>query len=191
LKYIDSTAQLSTISFTTHDVFYIYKFTGESRMFHVEQLSGRKMFKFKNPSLITRIAVGKLTGLIIGLLGLVMIPFLMPETPMIFRVAILLWYITLGAIVGIYGIFTEHPIFKFKLCCWVRSSMIGAWMNLMVVLFAYEILADILYVAFGTNGVFMSPYWFVLEGALVGLIIEYFAKKYGGQGKETVKKDFK
>ena len=28
--------------------------------------------------------------------------------------------------------------------------------------------------------------WFVLEGAIVGIIIGYFATRFGGEGKETV-----
>jgi hypothetical protein len=31
-----------------------------------------------------------------------------------------------------------------------------------------------------------SPFWFVLEGAIVGLIMGYFATRFGGEGEETV-----
>lgn len=39
---------------------------------------------------------------------------------------------------------------------------------------------------FGENSPLSSPYWIIIEGAIVGLIIGYFATKYGGEGKETV-----
>ena len=31
-----------------------------------------------------------------------------------------------------------------------------------------------------------SPFWFALEGALIGLLIGYLATRYGGEGPETV-----
>lgn len=33
-----------------------------------------------------------------------------------------------------------------------------------------------------------SPFWFVLEGAVIGLIIGFFATRFGGEGAETVNK---
>lgn len=44
---------------------------------------------FGNPSLMTRIAVGKFAGLIFGLLGFVMTPYFWPEATMFFRWGIL------------------------------------------------------------------------------------------------------
>jgi hypothetical protein len=41
---------------------------------------------------------------------------------------------------------------------------------------------------FGENGILSSPFWFTVEGAIIGLIIGYFATKFGGEGKETVGK---
>ena len=38
----------------------------------------------------------------------------------------------------------------------------------------------------GAAGVLISPFWFTLEGALVGLLIGYAATRFGGEGKETV-----
>ncbi len=40
--------------------------------------------------------------------------------------------------------------------------------------------------SFGLNGLLASPFWFVLEGAIVGMIIGYCATRFGGEGKETV-----
>jgi hypothetical protein len=39
---------------------------------------------------------------------------------------------------------------------------------------------------FGENGLLTSPFWFTAEGAIAGLIIGYFATRFGGEGKETV-----
>jgi len=39
---------------------------------------------------------------------------------------------------------------------------------------------------FGSDGVLSSPFWFVLEGVLVGLLIDYFATRFGGEGEQTL-----
>ena len=41
---------------------------------------------------------------------------------------------------------------------------------------------------FGESGVLSSPFWFTLEGAIVGFVIGYFATRFGGEGTETVGK---
>jgi|GEM_PF-3394665 len=43
---------------------------------------------------------GKTIGFAFGLLGLFRIPYFMPEANWLFRIGILLWYMTLGAIIG-------------------------------------------------------------------------------------------
>lgn len=142
---------------------------------------------FKNPSLITRIAVGKLIGLLIGVIGFIILPFFDPEITFKFRLGVLLWYTTLGAIIGVFGVFTWHPVFKFSMPWWFRSSLLGGWMNLILVLVSYDQLKMIMVSAFiSDNNIVSSPFWIILEGIIVGLIIEYFATRYGGEGAETV-----
>ena len=41
---------------------------------------------------------------------------------------------------------------------------------------------------FGEGGMISSPFWFTAEGAIIGLVIGYFATRFGGEGKETVGK---
>ena len=60
-------------------------------------------------------------------------------------------------------------------------------MNFVLTLFAYDMLSKVLIELFGEGGVMQSPVWFVAEGAVVGLIIGYFATKFGGEGPATVK----
>ena len=55
---------------------------------------------FGNPSLNTRIAIGKAIGFLIGLAGFVFFPWFLPEAGWLIRWGILLWYTTLGAIIG-------------------------------------------------------------------------------------------
>ena len=39
---------------------------------------------------------------------------------------------------------------------------------------------------FGADGPLASLFWFTAEGAIVGLIMGYFATRFGGEGRETV-----
>ena len=39
---------------------------------------------------------------------------------------------------------------------------------------------------FGDDGPFASPFWFTVEGGVVGLVMGFFATRLGGEGKETV-----
>lgn len=141
---------------------------------------------FGNPSLITRITIGKGLGFLIGLAGFIALPYIVPETTWQFRWGILLWYSTLGAIIGVYGVLTWHPILKLPLPWWFRAPVIGAWMNFVLTLFAYDALQNFMFIFFGANGMLQSPFWFVAEGACVGLIIGYFATRFGGEGAVTV-----
>ena len=39
---------------------------------------------------------------------------------------------------------------------------------------------------FGDNGIIQSPFWFAIEGAIIGLVIGGFATPFGGEVSETV-----
>ena len=138
------------------------------------------------PSLVTRVAVGKLIGFGIGLLGLLIIPLLWPDSDWMERLAFLFWYTTVGAFIGLAGVFTWHPVMRMTMPWWFSSSMIGAWMNLVLTMFIYDRLAAMMLGLSSAEGLFLSPWWFVAEGALVGLLIGYFATRLGGEGAPTV-----
>ncbi len=140
---------------------------------------------FANPSLITRIAIGKGIGSLVGLTGFVFLPHFLPEADGLLRWGVLLWYTTFGAIIGVFGVITRYPIVNLSFPWWLRGPMVGAWLTFVLVFFAYDVMADMLVSVFGEGGVLSSPFWFVAEGAVVGFIIDYFATRFGGQGKEA------
>jgi len=59
-------------------------------------------------------------------------------------------------------------------------------MNFVLTFFAFDVMKSLLTSMFGDSGPLSSPYWFVLEGALIGLLIGYLATKFSGEGKEAV-----
>lgn len=144
-------------------------------------------------TLTKRIAIGKFIGLIIGLIGFFVIPLFSSQPCIMLRIGILLWYITFGAIIGIFGTYNHHPIFKFPLPWYIRSTLIGTWLNFVLVFFAYKEMMQIMLEVFGANSSLASPFWFVLEGAILGLIIDFFATKYSNKkvvtkGKPTARR---
>jgi len=141
---------------------------------------------FGNPSLMTRIAVGKGIGFTFGIIGFVLLPYFLPDAGWMVRWGILLWYTTFGAIIGVFGVFTYHPILHLPLPWWFRAPVIGAWMNFVLTFFAYDVIQAMLTHTFGPDGLFASPFWAVGEGAIVGLIIGFAATRLGGEGIETV-----
>ena len=76
---------------------------------------------------------------------------------------------------------------KLPLPWWLRAPFVGAWLNFVLTLFAYDLIGDTMIVLFGQGGALQSPWWFVLEGAIVGAIIGYLATRFGGEGPESVK----
>ena len=141
---------------------------------------------FEKPSLVTRLAVGKAVGLAIGLLGLILLPYFAPDARWLFRIGILLWYTTIGGVVGLVGVFDRHPVLRLPMPWWFRAPVVGAWMNFVLTFFAYDTMRAMLIAGFGAESALTSPWWFTLEGAVVGLVIGYAATKLGGEGKETL-----
>ncbi len=141
---------------------------------------------FGKPSLMTRIAVGKGIGFLIGLMGFISLPYFLPEAGWLIRWGILLWYTTFGAIIGVFGVITHHPILNLPMPWWFRATVIGAWMNFVLTFFAYDTMQAMMSSIFGEGGILASPFWFAAEGAIIGLLIGYFATRIGGEGKEAV-----
>ena len=83
-----------------------------------------------------------MVGLVLGLLGAIGLAVHVPEADPRLYVGLVLWYATLGAIVGVFGVWDRHPVLDFPMPWWVRSTFIGAWMNLVLVLMAYDTLAS-------------------------------------------------
>lgn len=141
---------------------------------------------YGNPSLVTRIAIGKGVGFLFGLAGMIAVPYFWPDAGWDFRIGVLFWYATVGAVIGVYGVVTWHPVLKLPMPWWFRAPLIGAWMNLLLVLLASHEVTAMMAASFGETGVLNSPYWLVAEGALIGFIIGGLCTHFGGEGAETV-----
>ena len=139
---------------------------------------------FGKPSILTRIVVAKLVGFLIG--GAIF--FAAPAfgiDDIKLRVGILFWYTAIGAFIAMAGVFDWHPMLKMKMPWWFMGTVIGAFMNMILVLIAWDVFAA----AMG-GGAFWgltSPWWAIAEGALIGFVIAALATLFGGEGPATTR----
>lgn len=135
---------------------------------------------------IKRAALAKLIGFCIGLIGFFIIPSLWPGESMWLRVGFLMWYTTFGAIIGVLGLVDYHPFLKFPMPFWVRGIVFGCWLNLVLVFLMHDKLTVLMQALPSPLGAFQSPFWIVLEGAVIGLLIDGVVTKCCGEGRALV-----
>lgn len=114
--------------------------------------------------------------------------YFLPDVGWMLRWGVLLWYTAVGAMIGVFGVFTYHPVLKMPWPWWLRAPLLGAVMNFILVLFAFDDIQSMMTSLFGESGILSSPFWLAAEGAIIGLVIDYLATRFGGEGKETVGK---
>ncbi|MFK7780553.1 MAG: hypothetical protein QM490_05470 [Candidatus Gracilibacteria bacterium] len=133
---------------------------------------------------MNRITIGKTVGLIFGGVAFFLLPLVFIEIDILFRVAIWFWYISLGAIIGLFGIMDRYVIFNFSIPFWLRGVFLGAWMNFVLVIFLYN---DLVILMQGSYFEGYSPFLIIVEGMIFGLIVDFLATKFVGEGSELLK----
>ena len=149
------------------------------------------MFGFSKPSITLRIGYGKMLGLVIGVIAYFALTTIAPETDFAFRFGFLIWYPTLGAVIGLMGIFTNNPLFNLNISWWLRGLITGAWFNFVLLMFIYDEISVMLSNIFGAQSLFTPPWWFVIEGAIIGVLIDYIITRLAGEGSHTVVPELK
>lgn len=144
------------------------------------------MFGYSKPSITLRIAWGKILGLLVGIIGFFAFPYFWPDAELTFRIGFLFWYLILGAMIGLTGIYTSNPVLNIKISWWMRGLSVGAWFNFVLLMFTYDEISQIMLSNFGSNSILSSPWWLVAEGAIFGLILDFVLTKIAGEGYQTV-----
>ena len=80
----------------------------------------------------------------VTLAGFLLMPYFLPDAGWLLRWGVLLWYITVGAFIGVFGVVTYHPVLKLPMPWWFLSTLVGAWMNFVLTFFAYDAMADMI-----------------------------------------------
>ncbi len=144
--------------------------------------------KKQKASIMKRLLAGKLLGLIIGAVIFMAIPALAPESDLILRFGVWGWYVLLGSVIALCGIFVEYPWLKFRLAPLFRGAMIGFFLNLILGLLIH----DEIVAAFVDYPNFVISYTYpvvqvALEGLIWGAFIDWICTRFGGEGKDLVK----
>lgn len=135
-------------------------------------------------SFITRFAVAVMAGLLLGMVGLALLPIFKPDLDPMVRWGFFLWYPTLGIVIALAGSVATGEGLAVALPWWLRATAIGGWMNFVATLLAPGMMRDVMRAIFGAEGYLASPFWFVAEGAVAGLLIGYLMMRFSGEGRE-------
>lgn len=77
-------------------------------------------------------------------------------------------------------------MFNHNISWWMRGLLTGAWFNFVLLMFIFDEISVVLLNSFGAQSIFSTPWWFVIEGAFIGLIIDYLLTRLAGEGSYTV-----
>jgi hypothetical protein len=135
------------------------------------------------PSFVRRVGIAKTVGFAFGLALFFLVPYIWPSEGLPLRVGLLLWYTTMGAIVGIFGVIDFHPLFRFPMPFWFRGAIVGGWMNFVLVLLMWEKLTVLFESMIGPMYFLDNPLWLVPEGMIVGFLIDALSTRTAGEGK--------
>ncbi len=139
---------------------------------------------FKKHSVTGRIVTGKIIGLVIGILVIVIMPtFGYPGMSMT-GFGILLMFVLMGAMVGFLGQFDRHPVLDFKMPCWLSGAMVGFAFMLMFVLLSYDALEVVMQSSLISWSGLSSPFWALLDGIVIGGVMGLIESKVAGFGPD-------
>ena len=140
---------------------------------------------FEKPSLVMRITITKSIGFVIGLIAF----FVLPQwgvTDVWFRVGVVFYITIMGAMIGLLGVMTYHPVLRLPMAWWFRGPFIGGFMMWMLWMLAAPEMEMAAAGVFGADSLFAHGPWVILHGVVIGLIMSWTATFFGGEGKETV-----
>ncbi len=128
------------------------------------------------PPLIAGIAVAKTAGFAAGAVVFFLLPLFVVELDPLKRWALLFWYPTVAGVAAASNVADLSKLKIVRWRWWQRSALIGAWLNLIVVLFASGTMQNLSMTVHLSFGVLTSQFWFVADGAIIGLMAGYVAK---------------
>lgn len=134
-------------------------------------------------SVTGRVAIGKIIGLVVGLIVMLALPaFDMPIFSM-FGLGTLLMFVFMGVVTGFIGLYDRHPIFSFKMPWWLSGGIVGFMFMLMYILLTYEVFEVIMSSAYVSWMGLESPFWALLDGVTIGMLMGFCETKFAGKGK--------
>ncbi len=139
---------------------------------------------FNIHSITGRVFVGKMVGLIMGLIVMLTMPsFNMPVFSR-FGFGTLIMFVLMGAMTGFMGLFNRHPLLDFKMPWWISGPLVGSVFMLMFILFTYDTLDVVMQSSLVEWMGLRSPYWALTDGIFIGGLMGFLETKLAGEGKK-------
>lgn len=138
------------------------------------------------PSLRSRTIITSLYALCVTGLTYILFPAYFTANPK-FLLAGGLWFLTVGFMVAQAGVITWLPLLNKRLKWYSRGPMIAAIMHVPLILWAHNILTDMLASHTLTAG-WPTGLLFII-GYLIGMGMDVLATYYGGEGPVTLLAD--
>ncbi|MEM6489961.1 MAG: hypothetical protein AAF677_17100 [Pseudomonadota bacterium] len=136
-----------------------------------------------SPTLLSRLAVAKMAGLLIGLTGFLLLPLILPSAPDQARWAMLLWYPTVGAMIAMLDTLDKGEALPWRTPWWLRAMLIGGWMNFLAIMMGGPFMDEFVDALLGVDHPLSTSLLFVPEGAAAGLVIGYLVMRFAGDGR--------
>ncbi|MAZ29758.1 hypothetical protein CL655_00540 [bacterium] len=138
---------------------------------------------FLQHSVTGRLAVGKTIGFLVGGVLFFLLPALGASVGVQYLLGLWLTYIMMGAVIGFMGVMTEQPVLHFKMPFWLRGGIIGGSFHLLLVLLSYEAVMSLMQLPAVAWLGFTSPYWIIIDGIVLGILMGWAATKISGEGE--------
>ena len=135
-------------------------------------------------SVMGRVAIGKLIGLTLGLIIVVLLPYVGIAPVSMFGFGTVIMFMLMGAMTGLIGQFDRHPLFNFKLSWYLRGPAVGFAFFLMYILLSYDQLDYIMQSSLVSWSGFESPWWILLDGMFYGALMGWVETKISGEGED-------
>tara|TARA_R110002051_G_scaffold57104_2_gene105785 strand:- start:11141 stop:11575 length:435 start_codon:yes stop_codon:yes gene_type:complete len=133
------------------------------------------MFNFT--PLMTRTAIAKSLGFIVGLIGFWGTRTMLPTADPLLAWGVLALFLTIGGVVGISGTVHRIPMFNVVYPPWLRGGLMGAWFTFLSVIFGYDMLAATFQNIAYLPDVFKNPWWMIADGIVVGALIDIIVSR--------------
>jgi len=137
---------------------------------------------FKIHSVTGRMFIGVSIGAVIGVLSIALLPMFGFPLFSMFGFGTLITFVMMGFTLGLVGMFDRHPILGFKMRWWIRGTVAGFIFTLMYILLGYDSLNIIMQSNLVSWMGFSSPFWALIDGTVIGLIMGYAETKIAGEG---------
>lgn len=137
---------------------------------------------FKIHSVTGRMFIGVIIGAIVGVLSIAFLPMFGFPLFSMFGFGTLITFVMMGFTLGLVGMFDNHPILGFKMTWWLRGPIAGFIFTLMYILLSYDSMTVIMQSGIVSWTGLSSPFWGLIDGTCIGLLMGYMETKIAGEG---------